>query len=81
MQWSITCCCVAQSVGAVEYTDCFNECPAYDTKQSDGEVPIMLELWEMQSTPSFPSLPDSLWLAVVAPDRVLSMDQIELFDI
>ena len=23
-----------------------NECPRYDTKQSDGEVPVMLELWE-----------------------------------
>ena len=23
-----------------------NECPGYDTKQSDGEVPVMLELWE-----------------------------------
>ena len=22
-----------------------NECPVYDTKQSDGEVPVMLELW------------------------------------
>ena len=40
----------AQSAGAVEYTDCFsaegypptNECPRYDTKQSDGEVPAVL---------------------------------------
>ena len=36
---------IAQSAGAVEYTDCFsvrpfpNECPEYDTKQSDGEAP------------------------------------------
>ena len=37
----------AQSAGAVEYTDCFSavgwdshdECPGYDTKQSDGEAP------------------------------------------
>ena len=28
-----------------------NECPGYDTKQSDGEVPLMLELQGMQSTP------------------------------
>ena len=36
----------------VGYTDCTsaegynppNECPEYDTKQSDGEVPVMLEL-------------------------------------
>ena len=24
-----------------------HECPGYDTKQSDGEVPAMLELWGM----------------------------------
>ena len=41
----------------------------------------MLELWRMQSTPSLPSLPDPLWSRVVAPDRVLSMAQIELFHI
>ena len=28
-----------------------NECPGYDTKQSDGEVSAVLELWGMQSTP------------------------------
>ena len=37
----------------------------------------MLELWGMQSTPSLPSLPVHLWPGVVAPDRVLSMGQIE----
>ena len=50
----------------------------YDTKQSDGEVPVMQELWEMQSTPSLPSIPGPLWPGVVAPDRVLSMGQKEL---
>ena len=44
---------IAQPVGAVEYTDCTsaggktpptNECPGYDTKQSDDEVPAVLEL-------------------------------------
>ena len=50
-----------------------NECPGYETKQSDGEVPAVLELWGMQSTPSLPSLPGPLWPRVVAPDRVLSM--------
>ena len=48
---------LAWLAGAVEYTDCTsaegqdptNEYPVYDTKQSDGEVPVML--WEMQSTP------------------------------
>ena len=37
-----------------------NECPRYDTKQSDSDVPLMLELWVMQSTPSLPSPPDPL---------------------
>ena len=46
-----------------------NECPAYDTKQSDGEVPVMLGLWGMWSIPSLPSLPDPLWPGVVAPDK------------
>ena len=72
---------IAQSAGAVEYTDCFsaegwdppNECPGYDTKQSDGEVPAVLELWGMRSTPSLPSLPGPLCPGVVAPDRALSM--------
>ena len=41
----------------------------------------MLELWGMWSTPSLLSLQDPLWLGVVAPDRVLSMGQIEPFDI
>ena len=41
----------------------------------------MLELWGMQSTPSLPALPDSLWLGMVAIEWVLSMSQIELFDI
>ena len=76
-----------QSAGAVRYTNCssagggwlrLNECPEYDTKQSDGEVPVMLELWGMQSTSSLPSLPGPLWPGVVAPDRVLSMGKIEL---
>ena len=67
----------AQSVGA----DCTsaegktppNKCPGYDKKQSDGEVPVMLELWGMRSTPSLSSLWGPLWPGVVAPDRALSM--------
>ena len=55
-----------------------SECPVYDTKQSDGEVPMMLELWGMQSTPSLPSLPGPLWPGVVVPDSILSMGKIEL---
>ena len=71
---------------AVEYTDCISaegydpaiEYPRYDTKQSDGEVPVMLELWGMRSTPSLPSYPGPFWLGVVAPYKALSMGQIQL---
>ena len=59
---------LAQSAGAVEYTDCTsaegqglsNECPEYDIEQSDGEVPVMLGPWGMQSTLSLPLLPGPL---------------------
>ena len=72
---------IAQSAWAVEYTDCFSaegkapphEGLGYDTKQSDGEVPAILELWGMRSTPSLPSLPGPIWPGVIAPDRALSM--------
>ena len=71
----------AQSAGAVEYTDFFaaegeyssNECPAYDTKQSESEVLVMLELWGMLRIFLMPSLQGTLWIY-----RVLSMGQIEL---
>ena len=46
--------------------------PGYNTKQSDNDVPVMLELWGM------PSRPSSLWPGVVAPDRALSIGLIEL---
>ena len=63
---------IIQPAGALEYTDCIsaegydspNECPGYDTKQSDSEVPVMLELWGMQSIRFLPSLPvssGSIW--------------------
>ena len=52
--------------------------PGYVIKQSDGEVPVMLGLWGIWSTPSLPLLPGPLWAGVVAPDRVQSMGQIEL---
>ena len=72
--------------GAVEYTDCFSakeqnpskECPGYDTKQSNGEAPVMLEFWGMKSTSSLPSHPGPTWPGVLAPNRVLSMGQTEL---
>ena len=48
-----------------------------DTKQSNGEAPVMLKLWGMWRTILLPLLPDPLWPAVVAPDWILSMGQIE----
>ena len=58
-----------------------NACLEYDTKQSDGEALVILELWGMRSTPSLPLLPGPLELGVVAPYKGLFIGQIELFDI
>ena len=66
-----------QSATAVEYSYCFSA-EGYDAKQSDSEFSGMLELWGMQNTALLPLLPDPLWPGMVAPDRVLSMGQIEL---
>ena len=41
------------------------QCPGYETKQSDSEVPLMLELWGMRSAPSLPLLPGPLWPGMV----------------
>ena len=76
----------SQAAEADEYTDCTsaevkptpNECPGYDTKQSNCEVPLMLEFWRMQCTSSLQSLLGLLLLGEVAPDNVLSMGQTEL---
>ena len=38
----------------------------------------MLELWGKLSSLALPSIPGPLWYGVVAPDRALSMGQIEL---
>ena len=51
-----------------------NERAGYDTKQSDGKVPVTLDLCGMQSI-SLTLLPGP---PPVTPDRVLSMAQIEL---
>ena len=59
---------LVESAGAAEYTNCIsaegvrlpNECPGYDTKQSDAEDSVMLDLWGMWSTPSLPLLPGPL---------------------
>ena len=69
LQFSIICVYLsALSAGAVEYTDCIsaegvrhhhptNDCPGYDSEQSDGEAPVMLKLWGIWNTPSLPLLP------------------------
>ena len=57
------------------------ECPRYDTKQSDLEASVMLELCGMRRTPSLLSFLGPLWPGVVAADRDLPIGQIELFDI
>ena len=66
---------MAQSAEAAEYTDSIsskrgkplpNECPGYDTKQSDGKVPIILVFGGIQSTPLLPSVSGPLWAGVVA---------------
>ena len=54
-------------------TPLLNECPANDTKQSDGEVLIILELRGRQSTPSLPSLSGPQEPGVIAPSGALSM--------
>ena len=69
----------SQSAVAVEYTDYSSaECPGYDTKQSKGKAPVMLELWGMFSTPSLRSLPRPLWPRVIAADRAIFMGKIEI---
>ena len=50
---------MAQLARSTDYTNCIsveeydspNKCPRYDTKQFDGEIFVMLELWAMLSTP------------------------------
>ena len=58
-----------------------NECPEYDIEQSHGEAPAIMEFVECR-VPLFNSLLSALiWPGVVVADRVLSMNQRELFDI
>ena len=62
--------CIAQLAEAVEYRLLLcsggkiplplNVFPGYDTKQSDGEVPVILELWGMGNTSSSSLLLGSL---------------------
>ena len=55
-------------------------CVLFDIKQSDSKA-VVLDLYGMWSTSSLPLLPGPFWPGVVAPERILSMDQMELFDI
>ena len=79
----------AQSAGAGKYPNCLlcrwvgppSHSPGYDIKQSNGEAQVKLALWGMWSTFSLLSLPGPFWPGVVAPDRILSIGQIEPFDI
>ena len=76
---------LAQSAETAKYTDCISaegqdspkECPGYDIKQSEVKASVILELWGIRITPSLLSVPGQLWPGMVAPDRVLSMGQIE----
>ena len=52
----------------------------YVTKPSNAEDPVLV-LWWIWSTPPLLLLPGPFSPGVVAPDKVLSMSQIELFEI
>ena len=47
-----------------------NEFPVYDSKQSDGEVPVIQEVWGTGSSHLLPILPSLHWPGVVASDKV-----------
>ena len=55
-----------------------NDWPGCDTGQSGCRVPVMLELWGMQSTFSLPLPPGLLWPEVVTPGGALSVGWVEL---
>ena len=48
---------------------------------TDGEAPVILEVWRNQSTLSLALLPGPLWTGIIAHDSVISVGQIEVFDI
>ena len=58
--------------------DSLNDCPGYDTKQSNGEAPVILQLQRMQRTPFLTLLPGLIWPGVAAPDWIISMGRIKL---
>ena len=52
----------------------------YDTKQSDDEAQVILELRRMQSTHSLSSPPSQIWPRVVAPYQVMPKPQKMVYD-
>ena len=52
---------LAQSAGAtpLHRNHLHKECPVYDTKQSDSEASVMMELWGMRSNPFIAITPRS----------------------
>ena len=68
---------MGESATAVEFfvfifakeQDSPNERPRYNTKQSDVEAPVMLELWRRRTTPSKTSFPGPLWPGELTHDK------------
>ena len=65
-------------ITSTRWFDALNLYVGDDSTQSDGEVPVIVELGECGALLPLPSLPGPLWLGVVSHDRVLSIGQIEL---
>ena len=57
--WHLTQCIAVEYTycTSVEEKDLSNGCPGYDTKQSDGKVPVMLGFCGIRSTSSLQLLP------------------------
>ena len=53
------------------------ECPVYDIKPSEGKAPGLV-IWGMRNSPSLPLLTRPLWIGVVAPEQVQTMDVLHL---
>ena len=71
---------LVQLAGTVKYIICIFAMSLKDMKLN-GDDPVMLVLWGMWSTPFLPLLPGVLYPSEEASERVLSLGQIELFDI
>ena len=76
---------MAQSAGAVEYTDCISS-EGYDSLKECPDMTLINLILKSQYCWRFgdvefpmPSLIGPLWPGVVAPDRVQSIGHIELF--